>query len=179
MVIRYKSAEILTITGFYMDESNNESLQSLLNTAYFFLKFRPRTKKEVHDYLLKKIEKRHWSTDDVEKVIKQLEEQNLINDKEFISWFVEQRTRSKPKGRFVLKAELLRLGIAKDLIDQHLDEHPLAEEDLALQALKSKWQRFKNLTPKERFEKSAAFLARRGFPFDIIRKTVEKLQKNN
>ena len=74
-----------------------------------------------------------------------------------------------------MKAELLRLGIAKDLIDQHLEENPLAEEDLAFAALKSKWQRFKNLTPKERFEKSAAFLARRGFPFDIIRKTIEKM----
>ena len=50
--------------------------------------------------------------------------------------------------------------------------------DLAFAALKSKWQRFKNLTPKERFEKSAAFLARRGFPFDIIRKTFEKIEED-
>ena len=59
----------------------DDDLQTLLNYAYFFLKFRPRTKKEVRAYLLKKIKKRHWSTDDVEKAIKQLEEQNKIVEK--------------------------------------------------------------------------------------------------
>ena len=157
----------------------DDDLQALLNYAYFFLKFRPRSKKEVCDYLLKKIKKRHWSTDDVEKAIKQLEEQNFINDKEFVRWFVEQRNRSKPKGKFVLKAELLRFGIAKDLIDQYLEENPLQEEDLVLRALKSKWNRFKNLPSQDRFEKSVAFLSRRGFPFDIIRNVITKLKTNN
>src|SRR3989344_6971885 len=118
-----------------------DDLQILLNYAYFYLKFRPRTKKEVHDYLLKKIKKRHWSTDDVDEAIKQLEEQNLINDREFVKWFVEQRIIGKPKGKFVLKAELLRFGIPKELIDGYLEEHPLEEEDLAFRALKSKWNR--------------------------------------
>ena len=159
-----------------MNDSQND-IQNLLNYAYFYLKFRPRSKKEVQDYLLKKIKKRHWSTDDVEKVIKQLEELNFINDKEFVKWFVEQRNRGKPKGGFVLKGELLRFGIDKELIDLYLLENPLEEEDLAFRALKSKWQRFKNLSQKERFEKSAAFLSRRGFSFDIIRKTIEKMHK--
>ena len=159
-----------------MNDSQND-IQNLLNYAYFYLKFRPRSKKEVQDYLLKKIKKRHWSTDDVEKVIEQLEERGLFNDKVFVKWFVEQRNRGKPKGGFVLKGELLRFGIDKELIDLYLLENPLEEEDLAFRALKSKWQRFKNLSQKERFEKSAAFLSRRGFSFDIIRKTIEKMHK--
>ena len=154
----------------------DDDLQALLNYAYFFLKFRPRSKKEVFNYLLKKIKKRHWSTDDVEKVVERLEEQNFINDKEFVKWFVEQRIIGKPKGKFVLKAELLRFGIPKELIDGYLEEHPLEEEDLAFRALKSKWNRLKNLSAKDRFGKSAAFLARRGFPFDIIRKIIEKME---
>ena len=158
--------------------TSDEDIQVLLNYAYFYLKFRPRSKKEVQDYLLKKIKKRHWSTDDVENAIKQLEERSLINDKEFVKWFVEQRIRGKPKGKFVLKAELLRFGVPKELIDVYLEEHPLEEEDLAFRALKSKWQRFKNLPKQDRFGKSAAFLARRGFPFDIIRKTFEKIEED-
>ena len=158
-----------------MNDSQND-IQNLLNYAYFYLKFRPRSKKEVFNYLLKKIKKRHWSTDDVEKVVERLEEQNFINDKEFVKWFVEQRIIGKPKGKFVLKAELLRFGIPKELIDGYLEEHPLEEEDLAFRALKSKWNRLKNLSAKDRFGKSAAFLARRGFPFDIIRKIIEKME---
>lgn len=154
-----------------------EELQDLFNYAYFYLKFRPRTKKEVQKYLYKKIEKRHFSRDDVDKVISDLEEQGLIDDKKFTSWFIEQRARSKPKGQFVLKSELLRLGIAKELIDQYLEEYPPQEESLALRALQSKWPRFTSLSRKERFEKAAAFLMRRGFPFDVIRKTIEKLEE--
>ena len=170
----------IPVSIFYHPSSvtdSNEDLQELLNKAYFYLKFRPRSKKEVADYLLKKIKKRHWSTDDVDKVIKQLEEQNLINDKEFVSWFVEQRNASKPKSQFVLRGELLRFGIDKDVIDNFFMEHEEPEDGLALKALQSRWRRFSALPKKERFAKSAAFLSRRGFSFDLIRKTISKLEE--
>lgn len=158
--------------------NNKEDLQNLLNYAYFYLKFRPRTKKEIRDYLNKKIEKRHWPRDLVEKVIKDLEERSLINDKEFVKWFIEQRNLSKPKSRFILKGELLRFGVAKELIDEYFDTNPQPEEELALQALQSRWHRFRPLPKKERFEKSASFLTRRGFSFDIIRKVINTLEAN-
>ncbi|MBI2641036.1 regulatory protein RecX [Candidatus Roizmanbacteria bacterium] len=156
---------------------SKEDLQILLNYAYFYLKFRPRTKKELRDYLYKKIEKRYLSRDVADQAIKELEEKGLISDKAFVEWFVEQRRTGKPKGKFVIKSELLRHGVSKDLIDTYLEEHPLQEEELALKVLQSRWHRFKELSKKERFEKAAAFLVRRGFPFDIIRKTIEKVEE--
>lgn len=158
---------------------SSEDSQELLNKAYFFLKFRPRTKKEMRDYLYKKILNRHFSRDDADKVIFQLEERKLIDDKAFVDWFIDQRSRTKQKGELVLKGEMLRLGITKELIDQKLEEKPLEEEDLAFKALSSKWHRFKNLPDKERFAKSAAFLSRRGFSFDIIKKIVNHIEDNN
>lgn len=158
--------------------TSDNDLQELLNKAYFFLKFRPRTKKEMRDYLYKKIEKRYFSRDDADRVIAELEERKLIDDKAFVDWYIEQRSRSKPKGQFVLKGELLRLGISKDMIDFKLQEDPLEEEDLALKALQAKWHRFKDLPKKERFTKSAAFLSNRGFSFDLIKKAVSKLEEN-
>jgi len=157
----------------------SEDLQELLNKAYFFLKFRPRTKKEMQDYLYKKIEKRWFSRSHADKVIEILEERKLIDDKAFVEWYIDQRSRSKPKGSYVIKGELLRLGVPKDLIDFHLQEKPLEEEDLALQALQKKWHRFKTLPKKERFAKSAAFLSNRGFPFDLIRNAISKLEETD
>ncbi|OGK15827.1 hypothetical protein A2774_05830 [Candidatus Roizmanbacteria bacterium RIFCSPHIGHO2_01_FULL_39_12c] len=157
--------------------SSNDDLQELFNKAYFYLKFRPRTKKEMQKYLYKKIQKRHFSRIDADKVIADLEEQGLIDDQAFVEWFVEQRARGKPKGGFVLKGELLRLGISKELIDKYLQNNPLDEEKLAFQALKSKWHLFKHLPKKERFEKSAAFLFRRGFSFDTIRSAIRKMEE--
>jgi len=157
--------------------SSEDELQELFNKAYFFLKFRPRTKKEMRDYLYKKIEKRWFSRSHADKVVAILEERKLIDDNAFVEWYLDQRARSKPKGSYVLKGELLRLGIDKDLIDKILLENPLQEENLAQSALQKKWHRFKNLSKKERFEKAAAFLSRRGFPFDSVRSTIEKLEE--
>lgn len=156
-----------------------ENLSYLTNKAYFFLKFRPRTKKEIINYLLKKIKNHNFSIDDINKVIKRLEEENLINDQKFISWFVEQRCLGKPKSQFFLKKELIRLGIEENLIEKFFLEYPLNEEQLAFKALLSKWKHFKNLPKDKIFEKAINFLIRRGFSFDVGKKAFEKLNQNN
>ncbi len=158
--------------------TDSKNLHRLLNLAYFFLKFRPRTEKEIEQYLFKKAKKRHFSVNEIEKVIKKLKEENLINDKEFINWFVEQRKTNKPKSQYVLKRELIRLGIKEDLIDKYFLDHPINEEDLAYKALLSKWSSFKNLSSEKRFQKAINFLFRRGFNFEVSKKTVKKMINN-
>jgi regulatory protein len=158
---------------------DGEDFQKLLNYAYFFLKFRPRTKKELQQYLYKKIQKLHWSQSDADKVVYHLEERHLINDEDFTKWFVEQRTILKPKSTFVLKNELLQHGVTKEIIEAFFSEHVLDEEKLALQILIPRWQRYQSINKKERFEKAASFLLRRGFSFDIVKKTIAKLEEEN
>ena len=153
-----------------------DDIQLLLNRAYFYLKFRPRTKKEVRDYLYKKIKSRYWSQDDAEKVIKILEGEGLLNDEEFTRWFVEQRNILKPKSVFALKQELIRFGVSKDLIERYFETNELNEEKLAEEALSKRWRIFLDLDKKKRFEKAASFLARRGFSFEVIKKTISKME---
>lgn len=155
----------------------DEDFQKLLNYAYFFLKFRPRTRKEIKIYLNKKIQKHHWSQDDVKKVIQHLENIELINDKNFIKWFVEQRTIIKPKGTRVLRQELLKHGLEKEMIDEYFSSYSMDEEQLAEKTLQERWQRFKNLDKRKRFEKAAGFLLRRGFSFDIAKTTIKMLEE--
>ena len=124
---------------------SNDDLQSLLDYAYFFLKFRPRSKKELEIYLYKKIQKRHWSQDDVKKVIQHLEELDLVSDKNFVKWFVEQRMLLKPKSEFALKQELLKHGISKEIIDEYFSSHSINEEELAEKTLRERWYRYKYL----------------------------------
>lgn len=155
----------------------SEDLQSLLNSAYFYLKFRLRSEKEVRDYLYKKIKKRHFSRDDADEVIKKLKDQNFINDKEFIRWFVELRNKSKPKSVFVLKGELLRFGIAKELIEEYFMNNEQDDTGLALKALTSRWKRYGSLSKEKRFQKAVSFLGRRGFSFEIIRKIIDKMEE--
>lgn len=156
-----------------------EDLNLLLNRAYFYLKFRPRTIKEMRDYLYQKIKGKHWSQDDAETIIKTLKEERLLNDVEFIKWFVRERSILKPKSEFALKRELSRFGVSKNLIDEYFSQHQLNEDKLAEKSLRGKWARLATLDKKKRFGKAASFLARRGFSFDLIKKTISLMEDNN
>lgn len=157
----------------------NEDLLSLLNKAYFFLKFRPRSEKEIRDYLYKKIAKTHLSRNDAEKIIEELKEKNLVDDEKFIDLFVRDRTILKPKGKRLLIRELKQKGIKDEFIEKYFSENEVDEEKLALQILEKRWPRFKNLDSKKRFEKSMRFLMSRGFSFNLCKGTFEKLSSQD
>lgn len=154
----------------------NDDLIPLFNKAYFFLKFRPRSVKEVREYLYKKVKTTHWSREAADKVIEKLKEQELIDDKKFIDWFVRNRTTLKPKGEKMLRRELLQKGINKELLDNFFSKNAVDEESLALQILEKRWPRFSGLSSQKRFEKACRFLLSRGFNYDICKKTIEYLK---
>ena len=154
----------------------NEDLIPLLNKAYFFLKFRPRTEREVRDYLYKKVSTTHWSRSDAEKIIDKLKSQELIDDKKFVDWFVRQRTTLKPKSQRLLTLELKKKGVDGELIEKYFGGNSLDEESLAFAILQKRWSRFKRLTSQKRYEKAARFLMSRGFNYDIIKRTITRLQ---
>lgn len=153
----------------------DNDLLPLLNKAYFYLKFRLRTVKEVRNYLYKKVRTTHWSHEAVDKVIKHLIEQKFLDDKEFINYLVTSRTRTKVKGIYAIKQELAKYGVEKGLIDEYFAKTEINEEALAEKILSSRWSRLKDLPAKKRFEKAISLLQRRGFNFEISKKTFEDL----
>ncbi len=156
-----------------MDYEISKNFSRALNLSYFYLKFRLRTEKELRDYLKKKSEKfSYLNADIIDKVLMNLKEEKLIDDLAFTEWFVLQRVRSKPKGEFALKQELLRFGINKDLLDDYFLQNPLNAQQDAIKALDRRWSLYSRLEKKKRFEKAANFLLRRGFPFDVAKKTI-------
>lgn len=134
-----------------------------LGFAYFFLKFRPRTKMEVARYLTKKSP--FFAGEISEKVIEQLTEEGLLNDEKFTSMYIHDRMLLKPRSPFLLKLELGRLGVSKDIIDAYFEKNPTDELPLACEALKKKFLAFQRLDNKTRLKKSLAFLLRKGFSY--------------
>ncbi len=157
----------------------NNDLIPLLNLAFFYLKFRPRTIKETRDYLYKKVRTTHWSHEAVDKVINHLIAQKFLDDKEFINYLVTSRTRTKIKGIYAIKQELNRFGVDKELIDEYFAKTEINEEKLAEKILERRWPRLKTLPKQKCFEKAMSLLQRRGFNFEISRKTIEKLSEKN
>lgn len=147
--------------------------------SYFYLQFRPRTEREMHEYLTKKKPKHKLTDAVINTMIDKLKDENLINDELFISWLVDRRSRTKQRSMMLLKRELIKHGVEKDLIQDFFEEKPLDELPLALQALKVRWRRFVNLEKRKRFEKAARFLQSRGFSYGIIKTAIAEMEETS
>jgi regulatory protein len=153
----------------------SDDLQPLLNIAFFYLKFRPRTIKETRNYLYKKVKTTHWSHAAVDKIINHLIELKFLDDKEFVNYLVTSRTRTKVKGVFAIKQELNRFGVDRELVEEYFSKTEINEGELAEKILSSRWDRLKSLPKQKRFEKVIGFLQRRGFNYEISKKAIEDL----
>ncbi|MBP6044612.1 MAG: regulatory protein RecX [Microgenomates group bacterium] len=148
----------------------------LLNFAYFYLRFRPRTEDEMKKYLDKKAKKFSYTEQSVNKAIMKLVDQKLIDDKEFMTWFMEIRSSSKKKSVALLKNELRVRGVPNEVISFYFDENMVDEYEAAIKALRSQWRKFQNENEKKRFQRSANYLQRKGFNYGVIKRAIADLE---
>ncbi len=153
-----------------------DEFEKYLNKSFHFLSFRPRSEKEVRDNLLKK----KASTEVIERVITSLNEHKFLNDQEFARWFIEQRLRFNPKGIRIIKMELKQKGIDQEIIDEAItnlssDDGELLNNDLesAKKLVEKKLPKYRGLEKQIIYQKLGAFLARRGFGWDTIKKSID------
>ena len=151
-----------------------DDLLPLLNIAFFYLKFRPRTIRETRDYLYKKVRTTHWSREAADKVINHLIKLKFLDDKAFIDYLVNSRTKTKVKGVYAIKQELNKFGVDRMLVDEYFSKIEINEEELAEKILSSRWPRLKSLPKQKRFEKATRLLISRGFKYETSKKTIEK-----
>lgn len=142
--------------------------QKLFDKTLRLVSRRPRSEKEIRDYLKKK----KTSPKITEEIIKKLKRIKQINDQEFANWWVDQRVTFRPKGKFGLTMELRQKGIEENLIEnavKKIDELSLAEK-----LAQKKVRLLKNLPREERYQKLSAYLVRRGFSWETIKTIVAK-----
>ena len=162
-----------------MAPSTDELLAKAQWLSYFYLQFRPRTEREMREYLAKKKPKHKLTDAVIDTMIENLKEENLVNDKLFVAWLVDRRSRTKQRSAMLLKRELIKHGVDKDLIQDFFEEKPLDELPLALQALTVRWRRFTSLEKRKRFEKAVRFLQGRGFSYGIIKNAIAEMEKTS
>jgi regulatory protein len=138
--------------------------------ALNFLSFRPRSKREIADYLRKKQISEEAST----TVIERLERAGLINDQEFARFWVENRQTFRPRGSRALRVEMWQKGLARDVIDEALEGLP-DEEETAYEAGRKKVQSYARLDEHDFRRKMIAFLMRRGFPYEDAAAATKRL----
>ncbi|MEK7580699.1 MAG: RecX family transcriptional regulator [Patescibacteria group bacterium] len=158
--------EIIQIT-------KGEFFNYLVDRAINFLSFRPRSEKEIKDYLIKKISTKQKikfseakETKVIEEVINKLKKYNYIDDLEFATWWIESRNANKQKGFKLIKQELTQKGLSREVLEKF--EKGQDEVKLALIALSKRESRWKKLDGFSLKKKIYAFLANRGFDYETI-----------
>jgi regulatory protein len=157
------------IKEILIQKSENEAKEVALR----FLSFRRRTEKEVKD----KLKKKDFEERIIKSTIDKLKGYDLINDFEFATAWVKERLAYKPRGKKLLRQELWKKGIKKDIIDQVTEELCQDEDKLALELLEKIKKRYKNLEPKVARRRMYALLMRRGFSYDNAKHAMKDLMR--
>ena len=153
-----------------------EELLKAYDKALRFLSFRPRSEKEIKDYLKKK----KIGEETQKMVLKKLKKANFLDDREFTLWWIEQRMTFRPSGKRLLEYELRKKGVDKEIIEEFFATglYPSFEFKMALKAAKKKFSSYQKLPGFEFRKKITAFLARRGFSWEVIKEVIESLNKS-
>jgi regulatory protein len=137
--------------------------------ALRLLAYRPRSEAEIRQRLAR----RGLPPQVVQETIARLREQGLLSDAAFARFWVETRDQTSPRGHRLLWQELSAKGIERENARQAIAE--VAEEDAALRAAQKKARHLQGQDYPAFRRRLGDFLLRRGFPYSIIRTTVEKL----
>jgi regulatory protein len=158
---------------------DSDLYERLINSAFHFVSFRPRSSWEIRQFLKKKIKIQSGENDAIlEKVMIRLGELDYVNDKKFALWLIESRQKHAPKGIRVIRQELMGKGIDKELIDSLLvtttsSSSSEYQQDLAQKAVQRKLQKWDIYPIIIQKKKIYEFLSRRGFDSTTISRVID------
>ena len=139
------------------------------NAAAHYLSYRPRSEFELRE----RLHQRGFDGDSVEAVLAKLKEQGLVDDMAFAQFWKDNRESFSPRSQWLTKLELRRQGVANNIIDQVVDT--VDEEDSAYRAALSKAHSLP-LSDYQSFRRRlGGYLNRRGFAYEVINHTIERL----
>ena len=141
-----------------------------MDAAWRFLSFRPRSEAEVRRRLM-----RRFPPELVERLITALLGMNYVNDEEFALRWRKHRERFHPRGRRMLQRELVRFGVAREVVDQALEG--LDEGQDAYRAVSKLAPKLisRGCSQEELQHRLYPYLQRRGFGYPVARDTVNRL----
>ncbi|GAB6282580.1 MAG: recombination regulator RecX [Ignavibacterium sp.] len=164
------------ITNEFIDELIRENQKYYIKErAYRYLSRRMHSGYELKIKLLQK----NYDKKLIDEVLNELKEKNLIDDKEFAGLYIDERLRKKKIGIIKIRAELIKKGINRQIIDELLNgfetNDEMKENILLIGEKKIKQLKSRNLDNKQIKQKLFSFLISKGYDFDLIKETINKI----
>ena len=138
--------------------------------ALNFLSYRPRSEAELQGYLARK----GWDEAVIGEVIDRLKQAGLADDREFARFWVENRQRFRPRGRWALRYEMKTKGLSEEDISESLEN--VDEEESAYNLALAQVRKKSTLAPQELRHKLGQYLARRGYSYSVIESVWRRIE---
>ncbi|MBI4330250.1 MAG: RecX family transcriptional regulator [Chloroflexi bacterium] len=149
--------------------SEKDEGEKAYQAALLLLRFRKRSKKEMEERLAR----RGFSRGAVTGTVRRLEEEGLVDDRLFTEFWKENRESFRPRGKRLMALELRKAGVPGETIAEGLGD--VDEAAGAYRAAQAKMRLWQGLEYSMFRKKLAGFLARRGYGWEVIRETVQRV----
>ena len=133
---------------------------------------RKKKKKELYDYLYKKVFEKKLDKNYIGGIIEKLENKNYINDAKFAEYYVENRFVKKGISAKRLKMELMKKGVAKEIIEEVLKDSGRDEAEEIKKVIAKKRNKYDD-------EKLTQYLCRQGFQYDLVREMIQSSEMDS
>jgi regulatory protein len=161
--IRLRRGQRLSDDEIAALQSRDEA-QKAHESALRFLSYRPRSVDEVRRHLKGK----GAAPEVIDQVVERLTEVELLDDRTFARYWLENRSDFRPRGEHALRLELRQKGVPEDIIAEVLSEGH-SEDEAAYRAATAQARKIRTADPVEFRRKMEAHLVRRGFSYDLAR----------
>ena len=151
------------------DDTPDPEEEKLFQTALRYLAVRPRSVREMKQYLAKKSPDRKR----IARIINRLNRCRYLDDEAFARMFIENRKRHNPKSRFALTHELNQKGVSSWIIDDLLGDFD--DVATACLALNARFRQWRHLDPETRRKKAVNYLRYRGFGYEAVQAAWEQV----
>ncbi len=161
---------------FLEDVLKKEEQECANNYGLRLLNFKMRTEQEIR----RRMKEKEYTEDVVDTTIEYLYYLNYLNDEEYASKFIKDKSNLKNMGKERIKRELYAKGIDKEIINNQIEE--IVDDDDEYEkatemAIKKLETTYKNDDKNAQYRKLGGFLQRKGYSMNIVFKILKELIK--
>ena len=143
-----------------------------MEDSHSVVKSRTYTKSEMERRLVRE----DFSEKAVGTVVEELIDSGHIRDRKYAENWIVRRQKSNPRGKTLLKHELLDKGVDRETVEQVIAQVETEDEaTLALQIAQKRVKQYRQLPVHVAKRRLHGFLARRGFGSEIVRQVLTQI----
>jgi len=169
-------------------EFTEEELQSIEEESQYgklymrsleYVLMRPRSMREMRDYLYRKTRDTRTKTGEIrkgvskdltERVFNRLSEKGYLNDEKFAQFWIENRNLRKGSSIRKLKSELSSKGVSTEIIDKIFSQSERSDTEEIKKVIAKKAKRYDDS------QKLVAYLVRQGFRYEDIKEALQDIE---